>query len=150
MTWWKNGLLLAAGGVAGLALAAWLESECEKDGSEAESKSKGGAAKADGMELLVENVRRDAQWAMDECTTDEEREKVYADVSSSIQELQATLQKRGEDIIADLKEQAQSAGDTEDLDESIDNAVRQFKSDMEDLTKALDETLASVKPEPAV
>ena len=31
MTWWKNGLLLAAGGVAGLALAAWLESEGKSD-----------------------------------------------------------------------------------------------------------------------
>ena len=147
MTWWKNGLLLAAGGVAGLALAAWLESEYEKEGNESEGN---GASKADGIELLVEKVRRDAQWAMEECTTDEEREKVYADVASSIQELQATLQKRGEDIIADLKKQALSASDTEDLDESIDNAVRRFKSDMEDLTKALDETLASVKPEPAV
>ena len=147
MTWWKNGLLLAAGGVAGLALAAWLESECEKEGTDAEEN---GNSKVDGIELLVEKVRRDAKWAMDECTTDEEREKVYADVSASIQKLQATLQQRGEAIIAELKEQALSAGDTEDLDESIDNAVRQFKSDMEDLTQALDETLASVKPEPAV
>ena len=31
MSWWKNGLLLAAGGVAGLALAAWLESEGNSD-----------------------------------------------------------------------------------------------------------------------
>ena len=90
MTWWKNGLLLAAGGVAGLALAAWLESECEKEGADVEGN---GNSKADGIELLVEKVRRDAQWAMEECTTDEEREKVYADVASSIQELQATLQR---------------------------------------------------------
>ena len=147
MTWWKNCLLLAAGGVAGLALAAWLESECEKESSEA-----GGCSdlKVDGIELLVEKVRRDAQWAMDECTTDEEREKVYADVSASIHKLQTTLQQRGVAIIADLKEQVLNAGDIEDLDESIDNAVRQFKSDMEDLTKALDETLVSVKTEPAV
>lgn len=27
MSWCKNGMLLAAGGVAGLAIAAWLESE---------------------------------------------------------------------------------------------------------------------------
>ena len=31
MTWWKNGLLLAAGGIAGLVLAAWLEDESRKD-----------------------------------------------------------------------------------------------------------------------
>ena len=31
MSWWKNGLLLGVGGIAGLALAAWLESEGKFD-----------------------------------------------------------------------------------------------------------------------
>ena len=141
MTWWKNGLLLAAGGVAGLALAAWLESECEKSDKKIDNRE----AKADGIELLVEKVRRDAEWAMKECTTDEQREKVYAEVSASIKELQATLEKRGEEIIADLREQALSGGSLDGLDEST-GAIINFKSSMEDLTKSLDETLASLKP----
>lgn len=142
MTWWKNGLLLAAGGVAGLALAAWLESECENS-------REGKEQHADGMELLVEKVRKEAEWAMEECTTDEEREKVYEEVASSIRDLQATLKQRGDEIIADLKEQALSGGEY-DEEEDGEDAVRKFKGSMEDLTKALDETLASIKPAPSV
>ena len=147
MTWWKNGLLLAAGGVAGLALAAWLESECRSDDydEDYDDRPRRKATKADGMELLVEKVRRDAEWAMEECTTDEQREKVYAEVSASIKELQATLEKRGQEIIADLREQTLSDGSLEELDEDTD-AITNFKSSMEDLTKSLDETLTSLKP----
>lgn len=147
MTWWKNGLLLAAGGVAGLALAAWLESEGKSDDydEDYDEQPRRNVPKADGMELLVEKVRRDAEWAMEECTTDAEREKVYEEVTASIRELQATLQKRGEEIIADLREQALTKGDTEDFEDST-GAITQFKSSMEDLTKSLDDTLASLKP----
>ena len=55
MTWWKNGLLLAAGGVAGLALAAWLESEGKSDDydEDYEERPRRNVPKADGMELLV-------------------------------------------------------------------------------------------------
>ena len=39
--------------------------------------------------------------------------------------------------------------DSEDAAEnSKEDAVRHFKSTMEDLTKSLDDTLASLKPEP--
>jgi len=147
MTWWKNGLLLAAGGVVGLALAAWLESEGRSDDydEDYDERPRRKAPKADGMELLVEKVRRDAEWAMEECTTDEQREKVYAEVSASIKELQATLEKRGQEIIADLREQALSDGSMEDLDEDTD-AITNFKNSMIDLTKSLDETLTSLKP----
>ena len=142
MTWWKNGLLLAAGGAAGLALAAWLESECENS-------REGKEQRADGMELLVEKVRKEAEWAMEECTTDEEREKVYEEVASSIRNLQVTLKQRGDEIIADLKEQVLSGGE-DDEEEDGEDTVRKFKSSMEDLAKALDETLASIKPAPCV
>lgn len=152
MTWWKNGLLLAAGGVAGLALAAWLESEGKSDDYDEDynERPRRSVPKADGMELLVEKVRRDAEWAMEECTTCEQREKVYAEVSASIRELQAVLQQRGEEIIADLKEQA--LADRIDVDVEVVGAdpVRKFRSHMEDLTKALDETLESIKPIHAV
>jgi len=85
---------------------------------------------------------------MDECVNDEERQKVYEEVSASIRKLQATLQQRGEEIIADLKEQTFADGfDDEELG---DDAVRKFKSNMEDLTKELNEMLESLKPTPAV
>ncbi len=153
MSWWKNGLLLAAGGVAGLALAAWLESEDKSDGwDDEDERPRRRMPKADGMELLVAKVRKEAEWAMEECTTDEEREKVYEEVASSIRKLQATLQERGDEIIADLREQALADKRTEALEEGNDeddiSAITQFKSTMEDLTKSLDETLDSLKPEP--
>ena len=157
MTWWKNGLLLAAGGVAGLALAAWLESENKSDHwdyDEEVERAKVKALKSDGMKILVEKVKSEAEWAMEECTTDEEREAVYAEVEASIHKLQATLAKRGEKIIADLKAQAIEAQESEhdnaeNTASTDERAVRHFKSTMEDLTKSLDETLASIKPEPA-
>ena len=156
MSWWKNGLLLAAGGVAGLALAAWLESEGKSDGwdyDEEMERAKVKAFKADGMKILVEKVKSEAEWAMEECTTDEEREAVYAEVEESIKKLQDSLAKRGEKIIAELKAQvAKTQMADEDGEESTesskDDAVRHFKSSMDDLTKSLDETLASLRPEP--
>ncbi|MCR5833897.1 MAG: hypothetical protein K6G55_04525 [Selenomonadaceae bacterium] len=139
MSYWKNGLLLMAGTVVGLTVAAWLESETH-DCNERQSR------KADGMELLVKKVRREAKWAMEECINDEQREKVYAEVSASIRELQTTLQQRGEEIIADLKKQSVAECSADDDEEFDDNPTRKFKSSMEDLTKALNETLEAIKP----
>ena len=110
MTWWKNGLLLAAGGVAGLALAAWLESECEKSGNFTEGQD----GQADGMELLVDKIRQEAEAAMEGCNTEEDRDKVYTEVKTSIRELQTTLKQRGEEIIADLKEKALNCSENEE------------------------------------
>ncbi len=145
MSIWKNGLLLAAGGIAGLVLAAWLEDESSKDNYDYDEYS----SKEDALELLVKKVRSEAEWAMEECTTDEEREKVYEEVSESIKKLQASLKERGDEIIADLKVQAMEKDDnSEDEEDTSADEITKFKSSMEDLTKALDETLASLKPEP--
>ena len=140
-------MLLAAGGIAGLALAAWLESESESHNYD-ESHAGKKASDADGMEILVNKIRREAKWAMEECVNDEERQKVYDEVSASIRKLKATLEQRGEEIIADLKEQ--TFADGIDDDELGDDTVRKFKSNMEDLTRELNEMLESLKPTPAV
>ena len=155
--WWKNGLLVAAGGVAGLALAAWLESEDKSDHwdyDEEVERVKVKALKSDGMKILVEKVKSEAEWAMEECATDEEREAVYAEVEETVKKLQAKLAKHGEKIIESLKAQATEAQMTDEEDSGFmengqEKAVRNFKSKMEDLTKSLDETLASIKPETA-
>ncbi|MSU09932.1 hypothetical protein FYJ84_13230 [Veillonellaceae bacterium WCA-693-APC-5D-A] len=155
--WWKNGLLVAAGGVAGLALAAWLESEDKSDYwdyDEEVERAKVKALKSDGMKILVEKVKSEAEWAMEECATDEEREAVYAEVEETVKKLQAKLAKHGEKIIESLKAQATEAQMTDEeesgfMENGQEKAVRNFKSKMEDLTKSLDETLASIKPETA-
>ena len=56
MTLWKNGLLLAVGGVAGLTLAAWLESEGKSDNYDGDydGRPRRNVPKADGMKLGVE------------------------------------------------------------------------------------------------
>lgn len=155
--WWKNGLLVAAGGVAGLALATWLESEDKSDHwdyDEEVERVKVKALKSDGMKILVEKVKSEAEWAMEECATDEEREAVYAEVEETVKKLQAKLAKHGEKIIESLKAQATEAQMTDEeesgfMENGQEKAVRNFKSKMEDLTKSLDETLASIKPETA-
>lgn len=155
--WWKNGLFVAAGGVAGLALAAWLESEDKSDHwdyDEEVERAKVKALKSDGMKILVEKVKSEAEWAMEECATDEEREAVYAEVEETVKKLQAKLAKHGEKIIESLKAQATEAQMTDEeesgfMENGQEKAVRNFKSKVEDFTKSLDETLASIKPETA-
>ncbi len=54
MSVWKNGLLLAAGGIAGLAMAAWLEAESVSERDRDEESSRRKATEADGGELSGE------------------------------------------------------------------------------------------------
>ena len=133
MTWRKDGLLLAIGGLAGLALAAVLESSDEDSEVVQET---------DALESLIGDIRKEAEWAMAECSTDEEREKVYAQVKESVRNFQLTLQQRGEEIIADLQEQAVDAPDREEIASELDERVAAFKQRMEQMTARLDETLA--------
>ena len=135
MSWWKNGLLLGAGGIAGVAIAAWLESENDPFGASRESRRE--PSTAESIEALMEKIRDEAQWAMDECTTDEQREKVYEEVKSSIQKLQAALDRSGEKIITDLKAKTKEDDDDE-LGES--DPVTKYRSTLEKLLKDLDNT----------
>lgn len=134
MTWRKDGLLLAIGGLAGLALAAVLESNDENSEDVQET---------DALESLISDIRQEAEWAMVECSTDEEREKVYAQVKESVRNFQLTLQQRSEEIIADLQEQAVEAPDREEIASELDERVAAFKQRMEQMTARLDETLAN-------
>ena len=135
MSWWKNGLLLGAGGIAGLAIAAWLESENDPFGASRESRRE--PSTAESIEALMEKIRDEAQWAMDECTTDEQREKVYEEVKSSIQKLQAALERSGDKIITDLKAKTKE-DDADELGES--DPVTKYRSTLEKLLKDLDNT----------
>lgn len=98
------------------------------------------------LEVLVNDIRSDAQWAMDKCTTDEEREIVYAQVKESIQNLKVTLQKKGDEIIADLQTQATQIYDDEEDDDTVESRMEQFKRKMDDLTDTLNKTLSDLKP----
>ena|GEM_PF-920717 len=137
MSWWKNGLLLGVGGIAGLALAAWLESEGKFDDDlfRVPSESRREPSTTESIEALMEKIRDEAKWAMDECTTDEQREKVYEEVKSSIQKLQAALERSGDKIITDLK-----ATTKEDEDDKLGGSdpLTKYRSTLEKLLKDLD------------
>ena len=123
MTLAKNGLLLAVGGLAGLALAAILDAsdkEAEKERND-----------VDALESLIENIRSDAEWAMEECVTDEDRVRVYARVNDSVREYQVELGELGKEIIDDLKKRASKTPSKEDVEKSIAGRVQNLKFKMD-------------------
>ncbi|WP_029541594.1 hypothetical protein [Selenomonas sp. AB3002] len=119
MTWAKNGLLLAVGGLAGLALAAILDAS-DKEAEKARDD-------ADALYSLIEDIRSEAEWAMEECVTDEDRENVYAKVRDSVHNLQVALQECGEAINTNLRKQATGARSREEVEKSIESIVQEFK-----------------------
>ncbi len=117
MSWRRDGLLLAAGGLAGLVLAAILEEDDRKETEE----------ERDGLEILADFVREQAQWAMDESVTEEEREQVYARIKEMVAKYQADLGDLGEEIIAEMREKAAGAPGKEEMKEELGRMVREFK-----------------------
>ena len=133
MSWWKNGLLLGAGGIAGLAIAAWLESENDPFGASREPRRE--PTTAESIEALMDKIREEAQWAMDECTTDEQRERVYEEVKASIQKLQTALERSGDKIITDLKAKTK---DKEDDELGGSDPLTNYRTTLEKLLKDLE------------
>ncbi len=150
MAWWKNGLLLAAGGAVGLIAGALLYEAVldEKDYSDDDDD----LPERDGISLLAEKIRIEASAAMDACETEEEREAVYAQVKDAVHEMQEKLAQKGEEIIEQLKERTIAAAETAEESESGQH-VKKVKDTLQQLTDSLDETLESLKPagaEPAM
>lgn len=149
MSWWKNGLLLAAGGTVGLIAWALLyeavfdKNEYERDYSEPER---------DGIKLLVEKIRREATVAMEECETDEEREQVYLQVKESVEEIKETLEKKSDELIKELKKRAKMEV-TENERKKPEKHVQDIKDTMRKFADSLDETIETIRPanlEPAM
>ncbi|WP_037355349.1 hypothetical protein [Selenomonas sp. FC4001] len=119
---------LLIGGLAGWSLANYMNSEGNETKKSASTSEK-------ALEMLVNEIRNDAQWAMDICTTNEERDFVYAQVKESLQKLKITLQEKADEIIADLKIQATAPMYDED---NVEVRVKKFKEKMDSLTKTLE------------
>ena len=117
MSWRRDGLLLAAGGLAGLVLAAILDDDGGKETEE----------EKDGLDILADYVREQAQWAMDESVTEEEREQVYARIKEMVQKYQSDLGSLGEEIIAEMREKAAGKPGKEEMEEELERMVREFK-----------------------
>ena len=65
------------GGLVGWALTNLMNSDND-------DVAKGDFTSEQALGVLLNDIRSDAQWTMDKCTTDEERERVYAQVKESI------------------------------------------------------------------
>ena len=144
MSWVKNGLLLAAGGFIGLCVAAALE--VDDDGAERGSE---GLRDVDGIALLGEKLRREAEWAMEECTNDEERTAVYAEIKTSIGALQEKLAARGAEIIAELEAQfAEGSDEADPMNEPPmqTTQVQNIRNALDELAQSMDETLKGLQP----
>ena len=142
MSWWKNCFLVATGVVAGALLYETVmndSAEAEDDEDDALDENE-----PDGMELLVSEVRVRAMLAMARCRSDEERERVYAQVKESVQEMQETLAKKGEELIEQLKEEAEQQGPTEEA--GVEQGIRDIKAAMQQAQESLADTLEALKP----
>ena len=129
------------GGVAGWVLANLMNSDSDVEKAE--------VTPDQALEVLVKDIRDEAEWAMEECTTDEEREMVYAQVKESVQKIQLTLQEKGEEIIADLRAQVADAPSKEDVADSVESRVQDFKEKMDNLSDSLNQVLSDLKPKTA-
>ena len=127
------------GGLVGWALTNLMNSDND-------DVAKGDFTSEQALGVLLNDIRRDAQWAMDKCTTDEERERVYAQVKESIQNLKVALQKKGDEIITDLQVQAAQVHYNEEDDDTVKSRIEQFKQKMDNLTDTLNQTLSDLKP----
>ena len=128
------------GGVAGWMLATILNEE---------KVEKADVTPEQALEVLVKNIRDEAQWAMEECTTDKERELVYEQVKESVQKIQLTIQEKGEEIVADLREQAAEAPSREEVSNTVESRVQDFKEKMDKLSDSLNQAISDLKPKTA-
>ena len=144
MSWVKNGLLLATGGIIGLCVAAAIEAD--DDGAERSSE---GLRDVDGIAVLGEKLRREAEWAMEECTSDEERDAVYAEIKTSIGALQEKIAERGAEIIAELEAQFVEEGKEEDrvCEQPVQTkCVKNIREVLDELAQSMDKTLKELQP----
>mgnify|MGYP000953047949 FL=1 len=144
MSWVKNGLLLATGGIIGLCVAAAIEAD--DDGAERSSE---GLRDVDGIVVLGEKLRREAEWAMEECTSDEERDAVYAEIKTSIGALQEKLAERGAEIIAELEAQFAEEGKEEErlCEQPVQTkCVQNIREVLDELAQSMDKTLKGLQP----
>lgn len=143
MSWVKNGLLFATGGIIGLCVAAALEADDD------DSERSEGLRDEDGIAVLGEKLRREAEWAMEECTSDEERTAVYDELKASIRALQEKLGQRGAEIIRELEAQFEEKGEDAALYSvpiRSNERTQSIRAAVDELAQSLDETLNGLKP----
>lgn len=117
-----------AGVLGGLILYALME----------EDEAKKETTITDGLQDLVDLVKREAKMALADCKSEEERQAVYAQVRSAIEELQGVMDEKSEAILA-LQEQKAEAGDEEARThvENLRQTTASVRTALDDVLKAL-------------
>ena len=118
----------AAGVLGGLILYALME----------EDEAKKEKPNTDGLQDLADLVKREAKMALADCKTEEERQAVYAQVRSAIEELQGVMDEKSEAILA-LQEQKAEAGDEEARThvENLRQTTASVRTALDDVLKTL-------------
>lgn len=117
-----------AGVLGGLILYALME----------EDEAKKETTITDGLQDLADLVKREAKMALADCKSEEERQAVYAQVRSAIEELQGVMDEKSEAILA-LQEQKAEAGDDEARThvENLRQTTASVRTALDDVLKAL-------------
>ena len=118
----------AAGVLGGLILAALME----------EDEAKKETPNTDGLQDLADLVKREAKMALADCKSEEERQAVYTQVRSAIEELQGVMDEKSEAILA-LQEQKAEAGDGEARThvENLRQTTSSVRAALDDVLKTL-------------
>lgn len=118
----------AAGVLGGLILSALME----------EDEAKKETPNTDSLQDLADLVKREAKMALADCKSEEERQAVYAQVRSAIEELQGVMDEKSEAILA-LQEQKAEAGDEEARThvENLRQTTASVRTALDDVLKAL-------------
>lgn len=118
----------AAGVLGGLILSALME----------ENEAKKETTNTDGLQDLADLVKREAKMALADCKSEEERQAVYTQVRSAIEELQGVMDEKSEAILA-LQEQKAEAGDEEARThvENLRQTTASVRTALDDVLKTL-------------
>ena len=117
-----------AGVLGGLILSALME----------EDEAKKETTNTDGLQDLADLVKREAKMALADCKSEEERQAVYTQVRSAIEELQGVMDEKSEAILA-LQEQKAEAGDEEARThvENLRQTTASVRTALDDVLKTL-------------
>ena len=147
---WKNGMAYALGGAAVFLVGTLFRELLEELEQEEESVHKEGDApeKKNSLDGIADIVRHEAEAAMAECQTDEERQAVASKIEAAITELQSILKSKGDAIAEAVKKQAEVSEMQQESADGIDHAANICRATAE-VNSALDDVLAYLKQRPA-
>lgn len=143
---WKNGMAYALGGAAVFLLGTLFRELLKELEQEEESVHKEGDApeKKNSLDGVADMVRREAEAAMAECRTDEERQEVARKIEASITDLQSILKNKGDVIAEAVKEQNKGSKMQQESADGIDHVANIYRG-IAEVNSALDDVLAYLK-----